>query len=249
MCTVTYIPLKDSILFSSNRDEDPGRKTDTPRLHILDNTTLLYPKDGEAGGSWIGLNESGVLVILLNGGFAKHERRPAYRHSRGIIVISMLASEDPVKYWNTCNFDNIEPFSLVVYANKKLHHFVWTGIEKHSVEPDTTIPHIWSSSTLYDISAKNYRLNKFNEFIVSGKIVNKESVLNFLYNADREDILNGFVMNRHEHVKTCSISLIEMHPQKALFEYHDLLKGTGHREEINFILQEMQAFEVSGDLQ
>jgi uncharacterized protein with NRDE domain len=250
MCTVTYIPCKDSILFSSNRDEDPGRKTaEAPALHMLDNLPLLYPRDGEAGGSWIGLNESGVLVILLNGGFAKHERKPAYRHSRGFIVISMLASTDPVKYWNTCNFDHIEPFSLVVYAKKKLYHLVWTGIEKHSIEPDVTLPHIWSSSTLYDITANNYRLSKFNNFIASSLSLNKESVLDFLLTATSDELLNGFIMNRNELVKTCSISMVEIHPQNALFEYHDLLEGTIHRSDINFIRHGIQAFEVGSDLQ
>jgi hypothetical protein len=161
----------------------------------------------------------------------------------------MLASADPVKYWNSCNFDNIEPFSLVVYANKKLRHFVWTGIEKHAIEPDSTIPHIWSSSTLYDIPAKNYRLNKFNSFLASGTIVNKQSVLDFLQNATSGDLANGFIMNRDEKVKTCSISLVELYQDKACFDYHDLMEGSKHRQQIDFKFQEIQAFGISGDMQ
>lgn len=205
--------------------------------------------DGEAGGTWIGLNESGGIVILLNGGFAKHERKERYRHSRGIIVPAMLEYTDPVAYWNTCDLHDIEPFSIVAFANKKLYHFVWTGNEKHSIQPDPLKPHIWSSSTLYDVPAKNYRLKLFNEFTHSGKTWSKESLLEFFRTATSGDPMNGFIMNRDESVKTCSISMVELHYNKAGFEYHDLLTGTTHHRFLDFIQRKKQPLQASNGLQ
>ena len=93
MCTVTYIPLKDHVLFSSNRDENPRRKPAlAPKAVQGKNHELLYPSDGAAGGSWIGINNSGNLIIVLNGGFIDHIRLPKYRKSRGLIMTELLDS-------------------------------------------------------------------------------------------------------------------------------------------------------------
>ena len=86
MCTVTYIPLKNRVLFSSSRDEDPARKTAAlPDFYKGKNNTSLYPADGAAGGTWVGLNGNGDLLIILNGAFVNHIKQPQYRLSRGLI--------------------------------------------------------------------------------------------------------------------------------------------------------------------
>ena len=55
MCTVTFLPLKnDGFILTSNRDEQPNRITHPPLTVVEDETTLLFPKDEIAGGTWIG---------------------------------------------------------------------------------------------------------------------------------------------------------------------------------------------------
>lgn len=235
MCTVIYIPLKNSVLFSSNRDEDPARKKAiAPAVYKSRNYDCLYPKDGAAGGSWIGLNETGNFVVLLNGGFAKHTRQTNYRKSRGLVVTEMLDSKNIISYWQHEDLKGIEPFTLVVYAQQKLHQLTWTGFEKHHVLPDPALPHIWSSSTLYSIEARKERADIFDRWLALSPVKSLNDLYRFLTTATDRDTENGFVMNRNEATRTCSISLIEITKDDGVFEYADLLVNKKSISRISF---------------
>ena len=67
MCTVTFIPEAGDIYLTSNRDERPGRAPALfPSRSGSNGGQLLFPKDGEAGGSWIALKRSGDAAVLLS---------------------------------------------------------------------------------------------------------------------------------------------------------------------------------------
>src|SRR4051812_22764348 len=73
MCTVTYLPLKEGFIITSNRDERLVRKpADAPQIISGLNTRILFPRDGEAGGTWIATSENNRTVCLLNGAFVPH---------------------------------------------------------------------------------------------------------------------------------------------------------------------------------
>ncbi|NIM02474.1 MAG: hypothetical protein GTN89_16980 [Acidobacteria bacterium] len=51
-----------------NRDEKRSRlRAEPPEVRSIGTTSVLAPRDGEAGGSWIAANEHGVSLALLNG--------------------------------------------------------------------------------------------------------------------------------------------------------------------------------------
>lgn len=92
MCTVTFLPLGHRVLLTSNRDEKVIRKKAiVPSIARYDETQILFPKDAQAGGTWIGVSEKGTAMVLLNGGFIKHEPAAAYRKSRGLIFLDILS--------------------------------------------------------------------------------------------------------------------------------------------------------------
>ncbi len=234
MCTVTYIPLQKRILFSSCRDENPARiRAKIPAVKQGNTRKLFYPADGAAGGTWIGMNNAGDLLILLNGGFENHTKRDDYRHSRGLIVKEMLDAEDPIFTWHQTELSNIEPFTIIAYVNDKLHQLVWTGRQKFHLHPDPSQPHIWSSWTLYASDIQNLRKLWFKTFLAEKPIPLGKDLLNFLQH-DFSDPGNSFTMNRNEVVKTCSISIVEIKNESALFEYHDLLDSSSHHHVFNF---------------
>ena len=74
MCTVTYLPLKgNDFILTSSRDVPFSReKALHPQEFIEEGIKLWYPKDGKAGGSWIGLSSKNRLICLLNGAFEYH---------------------------------------------------------------------------------------------------------------------------------------------------------------------------------
>lgn len=233
MCTVTYIPLQNSILFSSSRDENPNRKNAlSPVVVEGENKTLLYPADGLAGGTWIGLNNSGSLIILLNGGFVNHTRLEKYRLSRGLIVKQLLDSKHILSNWEELDFFKIEPFTLIVFSEEKLHQLVWTGHHKIASQPNKLVPHIWSSATLYAPEIQTMRQQLFQHFLKAYPNPDAKALEALLRQS--HDAENGFNMNRHTTIKTCSISVVEIKQHHAEFAYHDLLQNISATNQFPF---------------
>lgn len=221
MCTVVFIPGDKEVYFGSLRDENPRRpRAIKPAITELNGLSFLSPRDPMAGGTWIGVNSIGNIVILLNGGFENHQRKNYYRKSRGLMVTELLASEFPVLEWNLVDLEDIEPFTLIVWSDNNLFQLVWDGQERHRIRLDETLPNIWSSSTLYNSDAKSKREELFQNWIAMNPLVSKLSMLNF-FKTYRDDE-NGFIMNRKELTKTLSFSFIEINKKNnAAMSYYD----------------------------
>lgn len=224
MCTVVYIPNNNGTsYFASLRDESPLRpKASVPQVNDENGIKFLSPVDAYAGGSWIGVNDFNNVIILLNGGFENHTRKRFYRKSRGIIVKELLSSELPVVDWNLMNLTDIEPFTLIVFSDDNLFQLVWDGADKTRILLDASIPHIFSSSTLYSKEAKAKRKDMFDNWIAMNPPISKLGLLNFFKAFNDKE--NGFVIDRSATMKTISYSFIELqHHQTACFNYYDFI--------------------------
>ncbi len=232
MCTVVFIPGNEKHFFASLRDESPLRPpAEAPKI-TGDELKILSPKDLLAGGTWIGVNDFGNVIILLNGGFEKHIRANSYWKSRGLIVSELLTSQVPVVDWNLMNLEKIEPFTLIVWSDENLFQLVWDGLNKHRIRVDQTIPHLWSSSTLYDSEAKLSRDELFQNWITMNPPVSKLTLLRFFNSSS--DAINGYIINRAEKVKTLSYTFVELADNNAVvMNYYDISNYTYHRNEMN----------------
>jgi Transport and Golgi organisation 2 len=221
MCTVLFIPKDNSVYFASLRDENPLRpKAIEPRKDISHTIQFLAPRDAFAGGTWIGVNEFNNVIILLNGGFENHIKQCNYKKSRGLIVVELLQSELPVIDWNLMDLTDIEPFTLVIWSDNNLFQLVWDGQNKHKNLIDSTVPHIWSSSTLYNQSAKENRRQLFINWAATDPVISQISLLNFFKSFVNNE--NGFIMNRTATLRTLSYSFLEIqNNDKAIFNYFD----------------------------
>jgi transport and Golgi organization protein 2 len=94
MCTVTVVPREGGVRVLSNRDELRTRPLALPpRIHHLGQRRAAFPMDPQGGGTWIGVNDAGVVVALLN---ANPTTRPSGNdatRSRGHIVLDLLQCE------------------------------------------------------------------------------------------------------------------------------------------------------------
>jgi hypothetical protein len=221
MCTVVFIPGEKEVYFGSLRDESPKRpRAAKPEISEVNGISFLSPKDPMAGGTWIGVNNTGNVIILLNGAFENHQRKSYYRKSRGLIVSELLLSKVPVIEWNLIDMEDIEPFTLIVWSDNNLFQLVWDGRERYRIHLDETLPYIWSSATLYNMDAKAKREELFQNWIAMSPPVSKLSVLNFF--KAYSDNENGFMMNRQEITKTLSFSFIELSLYRnAAMSYYD----------------------------
>src|SRR4026207_1194678 len=100
MCTVTFIPAKNGYFITSNRDEKYSRKRAIPpAMYTIGKSKLLFPKDTNAGGTWIALHESGNAAVILNGAFGRHAPQAPYEKSRGIILLEIIETMMPVVFF------------------------------------------------------------------------------------------------------------------------------------------------------
>ncbi|MGC6425150.1 MAG: NRDE family protein [Lentimonas sp.] len=93
MCTLSWWAAKSERGILFNRDEKLTRsRGEAPRIiHGASGGQLLAPLDPDAGGTWTGVNEHGLIVALLNNYPFFQERRRGQR-SRGKLVIDLLDS-------------------------------------------------------------------------------------------------------------------------------------------------------------
>ncbi len=235
MCTVVFIPFQGHYFMASLRDEHPKRiKANLPVLAISKQQKYMAPIDPTGGGSWLGINEYGSVVILLNGGFENHTKKSSYAKSRGKIVTELLSVKHIITYWETIDLINMEPFTLIVWSNKMLWQLVWDGNKKYQINVDSYTSHIWSSSTLYTEIEKNERHVIFNKWINQSSVIDKSSLLNFFTN-ERNSTESIFIRNSKE-IKTHSYSFIEIEAEENIcIYYHDLSEGTMDRQLMNTI--------------
>ncbi|MFT3678888.1 MAG: NRDE family protein [Ferruginibacter sp.] len=223
MCTVTYIPSRHGCFLTSSRDENIKRPTAAaPAICRINDMDLIYPKDTKANGSWIACTQAGNAAVLLNGGFEKHIPSPPYRKSRGLVFLDIISSTQPLHYFASADLEKIEPFTLVLFIAGQLFETRWDGIQKHTIQLDENIPHIWSSVTLYTTEIIEKRRSWFREWIKNSAVASARSILNFHRFAGDGDTTNSIRMNRDNEMLTVSITSIDIRPDAATMEHFDL---------------------------
>src|ERR1700676_2677089 len=126
MCTVTFIPSGNNFFFTSSRDEQTGRPLAVfPKVYEINGYRILFPKDQQAGGSWVTVNELGSTAVLLNGAIKSHQPEPPYRKSRGLVLLDLISKSSPADAFEEEDFNGIEPFSVILYDNKNLYSGKW----------------------------------------------------------------------------------------------------------------------------
>lgn len=221
MCTVTFLPLKNNdFILVSSRDVPFSREESLePKKYSEEGVDLFYPKDGKAGGTWIGTSSKKRLICLLNGGFKNHQQEQSYLKSRGIIVKDLLKVDDISEACKEIDLNGVEPFTMVIIEwdfNLFLFEFVWDGVSKHlRIMPQEA--HIWSSSTLYTEEMKKMRENWFSDW-KNKKIIVKESIIEFHHQGGIGEP-NVDVLMKREQVGTVSITSVSKEKNEINMSY------------------------------
>ena len=224
MCTVSFINSKGKIIITSNRDEQVIRPNAIePKSYLVNNKTIFFPKDTKAGGTWYAIDEDGTVLVLLNGAVEKHTVLPLYRKSRGLIVLDIISNLSPFIFWHNIDLDSIEPFTLVLFENKKLYLLRWDGFSKETSSLDSSQNYIWSSATLYSKEIREARDNLFYNYVDIKSVITEQEILNFHLNSESNDNENGFVINRFDTLKTLSVTQTVIQNNKAAILHCDLL--------------------------
>ncbi len=237
MCTVSFIPVGDKFFITSNRDEKLNRKiAQAPKIHEYNGVKFLFPKDTNAGGTWIVMKENGDAAVLVNGAFINHSAEPQYRKSRGLILLDLLADEMPSTAFSKIDLKNIEPFTIVLFENKSLFEFRWDGVEKFGKQLSKQQAYIWSSATLYDGLTILKREKWFIEFLNQPIAPSQQTIINFHRFTGDGDSHNDLLMYRGGLHQTVSITSIELNINQAKMQYLDLKENKFFLNEAFFTL-------------
>lgn len=223
MCTVTFIPGKDTIFLTSNRDEKLWRSVAIiPALYPMQSGDILFPKDADAGGTWVAVHANGNAVVFLNGAFKAHIPKPPYRKSRGLVLLELADTLSPYNTFLDINLHDIEPFTAIVWGDTGLFECRWDGKEKFHKQFDHSIPHIWSSSTLYDDAVIQKRKLWFEQWLADSGTITQEDILHFHEFTGDGDCNNDLKMNREGKVCTVSVTSISISEDAIYMHYLDL---------------------------
>ena len=232
MCFVTYLPCQDGFVLTSNRDEHIGRpKAMPPRQYTINEQSVFYPKDGLAGGTWIAASSEWTLC-LLNGAFVKHQPRPPYRRSRGLVVLDFFVQNDAERFIQNYHFEGIEPFTLIIVGSQTLHQLRWDGALLHHSLLDPSRAYAWSSVTLYTGEVIREREAWFEKWQSVHSVFEGDDVVDFHKFGGKGDTDNDLIINRETGLQTVSITQIQHTTAHFLMTYLDCLNCHQYRYRI-----------------
>jgi uncharacterized protein with NRDE domain len=117
MCTLIVLHRCFSqapLVVAANRDEYLDRPAEKPALRQAGNRSVLAPRDLQAGGTWLGLNDAGLFAALTNR--PCKEPDPLLR-SRGLVVLEALceaSAPDVIAAFGTLPERAYNPFNFLV---------------------------------------------------------------------------------------------------------------------------------------
>jgi len=166
MCTVVTLRRLGAdwpLILGANRDEMVERPWDPPGRHWPDRPDVLAGRDRLAGGSWLGINDAGVVVGVLN----RHGTLgpAAGFRSRGELVLEALDhadAADAARALRQLDPKAYRPFNMVLADNRDafwLRHADPTGTLAIMVTP---IPAGLSMLTAGDLDdAESSRIRRY----------------------------------------------------------------------------------------
>jgi uncharacterized protein with NRDE domain len=153
MCTLalyfqefTNYPL----IVAANRDEFFTRPSAPPEIMAY-NPAILAGKDLLAGGTWLGVNEYGLVAGILNRR-SDAERDASAVRSRGLLCLEVLKAKDPV---HACSFlsrergSSYRPFNLLI-ANAEAAYVGYNSEEKIHCSKLPKGLHVFSNTSVHE---------------------------------------------------------------------------------------------------
>jgi uncharacterized protein with NRDE domain len=230
MCTVSYVRTESKVIITSNRDEMLIRLNPlAPKKHNINGKIIIYPEDTKGGGTWYVVDETGTVLVLLNGADEKHIAKLSYRKSRGLIVLEIIGNDSPVEYWDNINLDDIEPFTLVLYQEQLLYQLRWNGESKEKLSLDPDKEYIWSSVSLYSAAIREARSALFHDFINKTAVISEDELYLFHSHRENNNPESGLVIDREGELKTLSITQTVIEENKVSIRHYDLINTKDYK--------------------
>jgi hypothetical protein len=131
----------------------------------------VFPTDPQSGGTWIGANDAGLVLALLNRTDTSVVVPTVTRHllcSRGLVIPSLLGFgtlRAALKSVQTINPVLFEPFRLIMVQGREVGDATSDGRRVSIDASGLTVPMLFTSSSLGDAMVEGPRRRLFNVMI------------------------------------------------------------------------------------
>jgi uncharacterized protein with NRDE domain len=156
MCTLAILRRPRHhwpFLLAANRDEMITRAWEAPARHWPDRPTIVGGLDHEAGGSWLGINDYGVVAGVSNRtsalGPAKNKR------TRGELVLEALEHADAkiaAEALSRIDGRSYRPFNMLIADNRDAYWLAHRDDQNFSLVAVHAIPSGISMLTSHDLN-------------------------------------------------------------------------------------------------
>ncbi len=169
MCTVTVVAWRNTVRLACNRDEQRTRPAALPpQIRRFGNRQAILPIDPAGGGTWIGVNNAGLAMTLLNVNSGKILLRSrTARMSRGAIIPSLLHCDTlagAVECVRKLKAAHYSPFRLVLVSQDEAAELRSDGEELRLIRRTAlSKPLLFTSSGLGDELVEGPRRELFTD--------------------------------------------------------------------------------------
>jgi len=176
MCTVSVVPRPGGFRLVCNRDERFTRPAaESPQMRRVGRRVAIFPVDPQSGGTWVGVNDAGLAVAVLNRNAVVTRRQIATRHvgrptvSRGVVVPQLLSCgsiDDACSRLTDLDWATFEPFRVLLADARRV---ALASVEGTNVLVDAqalTKPTMVTSSSLGDDLVEGPRRVLFRDLVL-----------------------------------------------------------------------------------
>jgi hypothetical protein len=178
MCTVSVVPTGHGFRLACNRDEQRTRPDALPpRVRAKGGRRAVWPSDPQSGGTWIGVNDTGLAMVVLNrtSGIGIAAAPPA-TVSRGILIPRFLAAssldaavERAGAELGSQEAPRFKPFTLVMIQGRRTVVVDYRAGVAAMTRRRLTRPLLFTSSSLGDDFVDRPRRRLFAAFMKSAR--------------------------------------------------------------------------------
>lgn len=169
MCTVSIVPVAGGFRVMCNRDELRSRPpASAPVVYRGATTTSIWPVDPVSGGTWIGVNDAGLALVLLNRKDGGGCVPASPSESRGTVIPRLLEKstvESVIDAALRSIPSRLAPHTLVALQHTRAVSITIAGSRPVVRWHDLSRPHLFTSSSLGDDLATLWRSPLFARLV------------------------------------------------------------------------------------
>lgn len=232
MCSLSYLPQKEGFILSHNRDELPQRESSST-LEEREDVGLkgFFPQDLKAGGTWMGVHESGWTLCLLNGGSIPYLRKLPYAYSRGKVILNFFQNPN-LEELQKESFEGVEPFTLILARAGELWQLQHDPNANHWKALNPNEAHFWSSTKLYHPNIRAAREARFRRWLGRQETISAGLIESFHLDRQLSAKEGGLLLDSGFILETVSFCQAEYQNNQLDFRYHYLLQDQKDQKSI-----------------